>query len=195
MDRIGIDGNAVATSMEKNLRGYDFVKTPSPHPGVAESPLMTWGELEGTPFRLDGSDTPVRPAAGPSFRIVEASRRETIAHSLAEKAGERMRTQKAKALEAARRNMAASPHIRSTIDRLAAMSPAAKRLASAKIGVKDTLLTPSPRTTPSSQKSQTPSPLVRRKTPLVRTNTPKIHLAKSALTDDLLNIPLKSKKS
>lgn len=194
MDRIGIDGNAVAASMETNLRRYDFVKTPSPHPGVAESPLMTWGELEGTPFRLDGSDTPVRPSAGPSFRIIETSRRETIAHSLAEKAGERMRSQKAKALEAARRNIAASPHIRSTLDRLAAMSPAAKRLASAKIGVKD-ILTPSPRTTPISQKSQTPSPLVRRKTPLVRTNTPKIHLSKSALTDDLLNIPLKSKKS
>lgn len=182
--------------MEKRLRGYDYVKTPSPHPGVAESPLMTWGELEGTPFRLDGSDTPIRPSAGPSFHIAETSRRETIAHSLAEKAGERMRNQKAKALEAARRNMASSPHIRSTIDRLAAMSPAAKRLASAKIGIKDTsLLTPSPRsTTPLSRKS-TPSPLVRRKTPLVRVNTPKIHLSKSALTDDLLNIPLKSKRN
>lgn len=192
VDRVGIDGNAIA--MQKNLRGYDFVKTPSPHPGVAESPLMTWGELEGTPFRLDGSDTPIRPSAGPIFHIAETSRREAIAHSLAEKAGERMRTQKAKNLEAARRNMAASPHIRSTIDRLASMSPAAKRLASAKIGIKETsLLTPSPRLTPLSQKSLTPSPLVRRKTPLVR--TPKIQQSKSALTDDLLNLPLKPKKS
>lgn len=184
----------MASSIEKNLHGYNFVKTPSPHPGVAESPLMTWGELEGTPFRLDGSDTPIRPSAGPSFRIVETSRRETIAHSLAEKAGERMRNQKAKALEAARRNMAASPHIRSTLDRLAAMSPAAKRLASAKIGIKDTLLTPSPRSTPHSTKSHTPSPLVRRKTPHIRANTPKGHLSKTALTDDLLNIPIKPKK-
>lgn len=194
IERVGIDGNTLSSSMQKNMRGYDFVKTPSPHPGVAESPLMTWGELEGTPFRLDGSDTPIRPSAGPSFRIAETSKRETIGLALAEKAGERMRTQKAKALETARRNIA-SPHIRSTLDRLASMSPAAKRLASSKIGIKDSLLTPSPKSTSLSHKSLTPSPLVRRKTPLVRTNTPKVHLSKSALTDDLLNIPLKSRKS
>lgn len=155
------------------------------------------GELSGTPFRLDGSDTPIRPSAGPSFHIAETSKRETIGLALAEKAGERMRNQKAKALETARRNIS-SPHCRSTLERLAAMSPAAKRLASAKIGVKDNLLTPSPHrpiSTPFSHKSHTPSPLVRRKTPLARTTTPKLHQSRSALTDDLLNIPLKSKKS
>lgn len=193
VDRVGIDGNAVSAALKKNARGYDFVKTPSPHPGVGESPLMTWGELEGTPFRLDGSDTPLRPSAGPSFHIAETSRRETIGHALAEKAGERMRNQKAKALEAARRNIT-SPHIRSTLDRLASMSPAAKRLASSKIGVRDSLLTPSPRSTTFTQKSHTPSPLVRKKTPLVRT-TPKHQVSKTALTDDLLNIPLIPKKS
>lgn len=30
-------------------------------PGVGESPLMTWGEIEGTPFRLDAGDMNVRP--------------------------------------------------------------------------------------------------------------------------------------
>lgn len=163
---------------------------------------MTWGELEGTPFRLDGSNTPIRPSAGPSFHIAETSRRETIALALAEKAGERMRNQKAKALEAARRNIT-SPHIRSTIDRLASMSPAAKRLASSSIGVKDyTTMTPSPRITPPPQKSLTPSsPLIRRKTPLVRTTPKHQPLAKSdvtpdrRLTDNLLNIPIKSKKT
>ncbi|XP_031638293.1 splicing factor ESS-2 homolog [Contarinia nasturtii] len=187
--RVGIDGNAVTALSERNVRGFSFVATPSPQPGVAESPLMTWGELEGTPFRLDGSDTPVRPSSGPSFRIAETSRRETIAHSLAEKAGERMRNQKAKALEAARRNIS-SPHIRSTMDRLASMSPAAKRLASSSIGVKDHLLTPSPRTPLSQKTPATPSPLIRRKTPLVRTPS-----SKQRLTDDLLNIPIKSKRS
>lgn len=163
---------------------------------------MTWGELEGTPFRLDGSDTPIRPAAGPSFRIMETSRRENIALELAEKAGERMRGQKAKAIEAARRNIA-SPHIRSTLDRLATMSPAAKRLASARIGIRDTLSTPSPRSTPiitpkSSHKSLTPSPLVRRKIPAgsafgVQPKTPTIN-SKSHLTDDLLHIPIATKE-
>lgn len=193
--RIGIDGNTISQTAGASVRGFSFVATPSPRPGVAESPLMTWGEIDQTPFRLDGSDTPIRPSAmaGPSFHIAETSRRETIGLALAEKAGERMRNQKAKALEAARRNIA-SPHIRSTMDRLASMSPAAKRLASSSIGVRDSLLTPSPRPkTPMSHKSHTPSPLVRRKTPLVR--TPHHLPSKSVLTDDLLNIPIKSKKS
>lgn len=38
--------------------------------GVAESPLMTWGEIESTPFRLDGSDTPYAERnIGPSFKV------------------------------------------------------------------------------------------------------------------------------
>lgn len=196
-NRVGIDGNTVTTSpMGANVRGFSFVKTPSPHPGVADSPMMTWGALEGTPFRLDGSDTPIRPSAGPSFHIAENSRRESIGLALAEKAGDNRRNQKAKAMEAARRNMS-SPYVRSTLDRLSSMSPAAKRLAISSIGIKDSILTtPSPRLTPFPQKSHTPSPsLVRRKTPLVRT-TPKHQTpSKTVLTDDLpLNIPIKSKR-
>lgn len=32
---------------------------------------MTWGEIESTPFRLDGSDTPIaeRNRPGPSFKV------------------------------------------------------------------------------------------------------------------------------
>lgn len=110
-----------------------------------------------------------------------------------------MRNQKAKALEAARKNIT-SPHIRSTIDRLASISPAAKRLASSTIGVKD--YTPSPRSTPLSRKLHTPSPRTTpllRKTPLVRTTPNHRPLSKRAvapvITDDLLNIPIKSKRS
>lgn len=196
--RIGIDGNALMTlAGTPNIRGFSFVKTPSPQPGITDSPMMTWGELEGTPFRLDGSDTPYRPSIGPSFRIAETSRRETIALSLAEKAGERMRDHKAKAIETARRNIA-SPHIRSSLERLATMSPAAKRLASSRIGVRD--LTPSPRSFKSGHKShQTPSPLVRKRTPVIigshfQSKTPTNRNTKTTvLTDDLLNIPSKSK--
>lgn len=159
---------------------------------------MTWGELEGTPFRLDGSDTPLRTSSGPSFRIAETSRRETIALQLAEKAGERMRGQKAKAIETARRNIA-SPHIRSTLDRLASMSPAAKRLARGNL--RDSSLTPSPSMSRTPYKAHTPS-LVRRKTPSISTpKTPttasasmKVHHTKVILTDDLLNIPSQPKK-
>ena len=39
--------------------GYSFVRTPSPMPGVDESPFITWGEIEGTPLRLEPEDTPI----------------------------------------------------------------------------------------------------------------------------------------
>lgn len=40
------------------VNGYKFMRTPSPAPGVDFSPFMTWGEIEGTPVMLDGSQTP-----------------------------------------------------------------------------------------------------------------------------------------
>lgn len=56
--KIGVDGKEVVTETPK-IRGYSFVKTPSPSPNTMDSPFMTWGEIEGTPFLLDGSDTPI----------------------------------------------------------------------------------------------------------------------------------------
>lgn len=212
--RIGVDGNYIDPALNgAEIRGFGFVKTPSPCPGVDASPLMTWGEIEGTPFRLDGSDTPLRPMAGPSFRISETSRRETIALELADKVCERKRGQKARAIEAARRNIG-SPFVRSTLERLASMSPAAKRLASSGRSVPGSPVTPSPRRhgfgSPAGAGSRyahmqqhlrrtTPSPqLVRRKTPggLGRSSGAEsfatgssVASGKSLMTDDLLNIP------
>lgn len=204
--KIGVDGNVIESSATPQIRGFRFERTPSPCPGVEESPLMTWGEIEGTPFRLDGGDTPLRPALpGPSFRIAEASRRETIGLKLAEKAGERMRGQKAKAMAAARRNIA-SPYIRSSLDRLASMSPAAQRLATAKVGA--SIMTPKVLTpsrplgafTPSRSQRATPSPLVVRKrgpqTP-AKESTKTIQPTNSLddLTSDLLNLPTLGKRN
>lgn len=32
---------------------------------------MTWGEIEDTPFRLDGSDTPlIERSSGPAFKVL-----------------------------------------------------------------------------------------------------------------------------
>lgn len=150
---------------------------------------------------MDGSDTPVRPASGPSFRINETSRRENIALELAEKAGERMRGQKAKAMETARRNIAHSPHIRSSIQRMASMSPAAKKLASARLGIHDSIITPSPHRstpTPKSLRKSTPSPLLIRRKVATAVNTYNMNSdeqMKSLLTDDLLKIPAPRKKA
>lgn len=114
-----------------------------------------------------------------------------------------MRGQKAKAMETARRNIT-SPHIRSSLDRLATMSPAAKRLATARLGIHDSIITPSPRRstpTPKMQRKATPSPLlIRRKVPTVTNNaetfdTNADEQTKSLLTDDLLKIPAVRKKA
>ena len=64
------------------------------------------GELEGTLFRLDASDTPClasTPDAG--FTIHETSRRDKIAMELAEKARKHHRDKKSKALQAAKSNL------------------------------------------------------------------------------------------
>lgn len=125
--KIGVDGKVVVAGTPK-INGFSFVKTPSPAPGVNESPLMTWGEIEGTPFRLDS--TPL--AHVPSFHMPEPPKRESLALKLADKAGERHRDRKKKAIEAARRQLT-SPSGRPHSDRLQMLSPAARRLASSQI--------------------------------------------------------------
>lgn len=201
-DEVPQNGAGGATATPK-VRGFDLLRSPSPRPGEAFSPIMTWGEIDGTPFRLDGGDTPLRPTQGPSFRINENSRRENIAIALAERVSERMRNQKQMALDTARRNIG-SPLIRTNMERLASMSPAAQLLATGKLGIRGT-----PRL------RHTPSPMSGRKrkvTPgVVRsTNTPILGEPKakqqakistpaknvtidtgSTLTDDLLKIPTK----
>lgn len=53
---------------------------------------MTWGEIEGTPFRLDGSDTPLpQNPNGQQFKIPNLSAREKIALSLADKVAKKHR--------------------------------------------------------------------------------------------------------
>ena len=68
--------------------------------GVEESPFMTWGEIEGTPFRLDGGDTPlVTHTPGPGFRIPEVPERNRLAWELAEKASKSHRKKKEEAIK------------------------------------------------------------------------------------------------
>ncbi|KAH8416506.1 hypothetical protein KR222_006469 [Zaprionus bogoriensis] len=202
-----VDAAAASTP---RIRGFDLLRSPSPRPGEAFSPIMTWGEIDGTPFRLDGGDTPLRNTPGPSFRINENSRRENIAIALAEKVSEKMRNQKQQALDTARRNIG-SPFARSNMERLASMSPAARRLATGKLGLRHhtpLLMTPSPaaarkrKITPSlvraasaggdkqSQQSQSQQPHASGQllgaTPIDTGST---------LTDDLLKIPTKRKRS
>ncbi|XP_043289682.1 splicing factor ESS-2 homolog [Venturia canescens] len=200
--KIGVDGKEVVRNPTPTVNGFGFVATtPSPRPGECDSPFMTWGQIEGTPFRLDGGDTPLfKTSQGPSFRMAEPPKREKIALQLAEKAGERHRDRKNKALEAARRSLASpSPRSHSTIDRLSTMSPAARRLATQKLKIVSN--TPSPRRVP----SKTPS--IGIKTPTSSRITtpggtlPNSHTGESSrskgivLTDNLLNLPLQRQRA
>lgn len=65
------------------VRGYGFIATPSPAPGVDASPFMTWGTIEGAPLLIDtGSFDLSGPVDGPTFKIPETSSREKLAHDL-----------------------------------------------------------------------------------------------------------------
>jgi protein DGCR14 len=81
-------------SGKKADNGYSFVKTPSPAPGVDESPIMTWGEIEGTPLRLDfDDDTFGAPgsAEGPQFKIPLPPARDVKAHLLSREAARKIK--------------------------------------------------------------------------------------------------------
>ncbi|EZA47587.1 splicing factor ESS-2 homolog [Ooceraea biroi] len=194
--KIGVDGKEIVRNATPRVNGFSFVATPSPRPGECESPLMTWGQIEGTPFRLDGGDTPLlRTSQGPSFRIAEPPKREQLALQLAEKVGEKHRKQKNKALEAARKSLT-TPSPRSTIDRLSTMSPAARRLATQKLRLSNT---PSPRRsslfmgirTPGTPRTTIPAKhvtLQKSETNVMRTQGP-------VLTDNLLNLPQRQRTS
>ena len=67
--------------------------------GVDASPLMTWGEIEGTPFLLEGSQTPITQTPGPVFKIPGIPKRDQIAMDLAEAASKAHRAKKEEALK------------------------------------------------------------------------------------------------
>ncbi|CAH1118274.1 unnamed protein product [Phaedon cochleariae] len=195
--RIGVDGKELLQSDATTVNGFGFVREPSPSPSLIGSPLMTWGQIEGTPFRLDGSDTPLSRAQGPSFKICDPPRREQLALALAEKVGENTRNQKKKNLDAQRRQFASPsprPHT-SAIDRLATMSPAARKLATARLRLglgsgSDLRSAYSPL-----RSAYSPSPVIGRKSTPRRGSTPLVNLkqGKDLSTDDLLKLPSRKK--
>ncbi|XP_068641528.1 uncharacterized protein [Aristolochia californica] len=83
-----------AESSKKSENGYSFVRTPSPAPGVDGSPFITWGEIEGTPLRLESEDTPIDIGGsgdGPHFKIPNLPPRDLKAHSLSREAARKLR--------------------------------------------------------------------------------------------------------
>ena len=62
------------------------------------SPFMTWGSIEGTPFRLDGADTPIAGTPGPTFKMPEPKKRDQLGLALAEKVSKKHREKRREAL-------------------------------------------------------------------------------------------------
>ncbi|XP_044763077.1 splicing factor ESS-2 homolog [Coccinella septempunctata] len=187
--KIGVDGKELNKETPK-VAGYSFIKDPSPCPDAMASPLMTWGMIEGTPFRLDGSDTPLPRTSGPSFKMTEPARREQIALELAEKAAGKDKNRKKKAMDAAKRIASPSPRFSSSLDVLASMSPAARRLATSglKIGLRTPDRTPQTGSATPGFRTKTPKTPKRIVTPKIKPPLSNSAEKKENLTDDLLKI-------
>ncbi|KAL5994588.1 hypothetical protein ACLOJK_024641 [Asimina triloba] len=81
-------------STKKSEDGYSFVRTLSPAPGVDESPFITWGEIEGTPLRLEANESLGGIGNGgdrPHFRIPLPPSRDVKAHELSRDAARKLR--------------------------------------------------------------------------------------------------------
>jgi len=168
-----------------------------------ESPMMTWGQIEGTPFCLDaGNETPHTLSSGPQFKIIETPLREQLALELVEKNAAQHRKKKLEAMKTINRNFSSTNNTKQTKELLVStMSPAAQRLLTNRLGIQRTQSTNAQR-----QNTLTPSPIVRSdrtpKTPLNigiikhSPRTPSTAAAAatttttitSSLTDNLLNL-------
>jgi len=202
--RVGIDGKELTRPETPSVNGFKLMNmSPSPALGVEDSPLMTWGQAESTPYMLGGCETPLVTSggSGPGFQIKEMSERDKIALQLADNNSKYYRERKMKAMEQVRSSLKAGK-----AGSAAGLSPAAKRLASGKLGIRlgtDPMLrasyTPSPSTlrragqTPTPTRTATATPGSKSKvTPKlgVRTKTPGTGKSSSDITDNLLDINL-----
>lgn len=130
--KIGPDGNIITAPQ---LSGYTIMPmTPTPQRVLSDaSPLMTWGQIDGTPVRLN-SGTPFRVTAGaPSFRMPQTPVREELAHELADSAARKHREKRKKTAELVLARSQVTG--KSTQDQLSRMSPAAQRLATKNLRV------------------------------------------------------------
>ncbi|CAL8142712.1 unnamed protein product [Orchesella dallaii] len=126
-EKVGIGGKEIIGRQPLSVNGFKYVRTP---PGIEDTPFLTWGEIEGAPFRLDASDTPVSGAPGTPYKMMATSRRERLALELADKFSSQLRDKKKKALEVAKSYLTSPyPRPKSSMDRMNSMSPAAQVFA------------------------------------------------------------------
>jgi protein DGCR14 len=100
LGNVGPDGKELIPQESPRVNGFGFVATPSPAPGMNESPLMVWGQVENTPLLIEGSESPyVDRTLGPVFKISEPGPRERLGLKIANEAAAKNRAMKHKALQ------------------------------------------------------------------------------------------------
>merc|ERR1719499_2284045 len=168
--KVGIDGKDLVRPETPSVNGFKLMSmTPSPSLAVEDSPLMTWGQLEGTPYRLEGCETPLlQSGGGPGFTMKELSQRDRLAKELADNNSKYYRNRKSKAIAQVKSSIKAGKG-------LAGMSPAAQRLASGKLGIRvgtDQMLRASYTPSPARKMTGTPTPRHGSKSTSTPTRTP-----------------------
>uniref|UniRef100_A0A183F330 DUF3108 domain-containing protein n=1 Tax=Heligmosomoides polygyrus TaxID=6339 RepID=A0A183F330_HELPZ len=121
-----------------NSKTLGLVATPSPAPGIDDSPLMTWGEIDGTPFRLDAADMQAPMGNAPTFKMPDVPFREQVAQGITDVIAKRYRDKRRAAMHTAEKAHR-TPRFgsaRSSALSMATLSPAARRLASNKLGIR-----------------------------------------------------------
>ena len=197
--KIGVDGKEASSHETPKVRGYSFVDaSPSPMPGRSlgdESPMMMWGEIESTPFRLDAGSTPNLSGRrnGPEFKIPDIPEREKLAMDLDMEASAARRKKKSEALKHVQRNIATSQSPKnspSIHDKINSMSPAAQRLLSCKLNLKtNDKASSSPFTSP---QTATPSPsLFKKSSPYLSLKSPNLKSPSTNQSMDNLRSKLK----
>lgn len=160
LGHVGLDGKEAQTPYgTPQAGGYKFMDvSPSPSSTLVNcSPLMTWGELDSTPARLDdGNLTPFVASGAPAFHISSPSAREQLAHRLADKASrQRIRGR----LDAVKRMQSGSSSPSRSL-----LSPAARRLLASSSSILNSEFSSRP-SSALSQGSSTNSPLPKINTP------------------------------
>lgn len=98
-DGAGDGAGVESVNVDGQKAVYDYVGTPSFTPGVGPdaSPFMTWGDIDGTPLRLEAEDTPVGiggAADGPHFQIPTAGARDETAMNMSRAAARSLKQRK-----------------------------------------------------------------------------------------------------
>merc|ERR1719334_2602360 len=102
--KVGIDGKELVRPETPSVNGFKLMSmTPNPSLAVEDSPLMTWGQLEGTPYRLEGCETPLVTGhgAGSGYSMRPPSQRDRLAKELVDKNSKAYRDKKSKAIQQA----------------------------------------------------------------------------------------------